>query len=208
MWTNTTITEFWQQNEADFAGDVTASEIIRLSRKYVKGKVLDIGAGSGALIERLPGAIGVDIAPKHPRVGVGDIANLPFGDGSFDAIFATDILEHLPDEVLRKGLAEIKRVLIGKGSFILTVPYKENLKQSLVYCPSCKSRFHRWGHLQYFNETIIRIMLTSLDFGAVNVKVLPLGLMAEHWIIRHFWRLFVRVGFIKANTMFVVAEKQ
>lgn len=206
MWANKTITEFWQQNEADFAGDVTATEIIRLSKKYIKGRIVDVGAGSGALVNKLPGAIGVDIVPRNLKVIEGDIANLPFSDNDLDTVFSTDVLEHLNDETLGKGLGEVNRVLKKGGMFIAIMPYKEDLKQGEVFCPNCKARFHRWGHLQVFGVGRIRALLESYGFKIVDVKVLPLGLMAEHRLVRYFWRLFVLMGFIKANTMFVVAR--
>jgi SAM-dependent methyltransferase len=49
-----------------------------------------------------------------------DIQNLPFEDGSYDFIFASHVLEHIPDD--NKALRQIRRVLKPNGIAILPVP--------------------------------------------------------------------------------------
>lgn len=208
MWTEERVRAFWENNKAVFAGDTTATEIIRLSRKHIKGRVLDIGAGSGALIDRLSNAVGVDLVPRHSRIMVGSIAALPFENAEFETIFATDVLEHLSNQILGVGLAETSRVLKQGGKLIVVVPYKEDFDQSMVLCPGCGETFHRWGHTQTFDAQTLVTELNKCQLRVINIAVLPLGLMAEHRIIRYFYPLFVRVGFIKVHDLFVVAEKE
>jgi len=50
----------------------------------------------------------------------GDAANLPFEDSAFDAVYAGEIIEHLPDP--RAGLTEWLRVLKPGGVFIMSTP--------------------------------------------------------------------------------------
>ena len=82
------LVDFWDDYGGDFAGDILASEVIRLSKKYIGENVLDVGAGSGALISKIPNAVGVDVAPKNPKIIKGDILKLPFDDAIFDTVFA------------------------------------------------------------------------------------------------------------------------
>lgn len=49
-----------------------------------------------------------------------DIQSLPFSDEQFDFVFASDVLEHIPDD--RKALSEIHRILRPNGIAILPVP--------------------------------------------------------------------------------------
>lgn len=49
-----------------------------------------------------------------------DITNLPFEDRSFDVIYASHVLEHIPDD--RKAIAEIRRILRPGGFAVLPVP--------------------------------------------------------------------------------------
>lgn len=66
--------------------------------------------------------VGREIDPARTRVGAvqGDALALPFGDGSFDRIIASEVLEHIPaDEV---AMAELARVLRPGGTMAVTVP--------------------------------------------------------------------------------------
>lgn len=49
-----------------------------------------------------------------------DIQLLPFDDEYFDFVFASHVLEHIPDD--RKALSEIQRILKPNGIAILPVP--------------------------------------------------------------------------------------
>lgn len=49
-----------------------------------------------------------------------DLTDLPFADGSFDAVYASHVLEHIGDD--RKAISEIRRVLRPGGFAVLPVP--------------------------------------------------------------------------------------
>jgi SAM-dependent methyltransferase len=55
----------------------------------------------------------------YGKVTQGDVCNLPFADGSFDLVLATDIIEHVDDLA---ALREIRRVLAPQGRVLITVP--------------------------------------------------------------------------------------
>ncbi|MFD1343234.1 class I SAM-dependent methyltransferase [Litorisediminicola beolgyonensis] len=96
------------------------------------GKVLDLCCGQGNVTEALVKAghavTGVDFSSKmlayaRKRVPGGDFVeadaqDLPFDDGSFDAVVCSFGLMHIPDQP--KALAEIRRVLKPSGQFIMT----------------------------------------------------------------------------------------
>jgi SAM-dependent methyltransferase len=54
------------------------------------------------------------------KVQKGDACNLPFGDGEFDLVLATDIIEHVDDDL--RAITEIRRVLAPGGTAIISVP--------------------------------------------------------------------------------------
>jgi SAM-dependent methyltransferase len=58
---------------------------------------------------------------------VGDVRRLPFGDRSFDAVFSYSVLQHLPKEDVRLGVAEIARVLRPGGLAWIEMPNARGL---------------------------------------------------------------------------------
>ena len=108
-------------------------------------RVLDAGCGGGLVARELAAAgaevVGVDRSlgslgvarravgrrgPGNPegvprsvgsfRPAQGRLERLPFAGGSFDAVVAADVLEHLPD--LPAAVAELARVLVPGGSLL------------------------------------------------------------------------------------------
>jgi ubiquinone/menaquinone biosynthesis C-methylase UbiE len=199
--------KFWDNNEADFAGDVSSREIIRLSGNFIGNRILDVGAGSGSLIRLIPNAIGLDLASKSPRIIEADISNMPFKSSSFDTVFATEVLEHLDNSTLTDGLREIRRILQSGGHLIITVPYNEDLRQNTVLCKNCGAKFHRWGHIQVFDEVSMVEMLERSQFDIVKIRKLPIGFMAERKFLRYARYLLDKQGFFPSKNLFVVAEK-
>ena len=105
-----------------------------LARAGLSGplRVLDAGCGTGgnfasyALYGELegvdPSPAAVDYCHRRGFSGVvcGDAERLPFDDGRFDLVTATDVLEHVSDD--RRALAEMRRVASSGGVLLLTVP--------------------------------------------------------------------------------------
>lgn len=93
------------------------------------GVVLDFGCGRSPYKDAFSHVryVGADVLvsgypqeDKRPDVYF-DGVSLPFRDASFDAVIATEVLEHVPDE--RVTLSEIRRVLKPEGRLVLTVPF-------------------------------------------------------------------------------------
>jgi SAM-dependent methyltransferase len=96
--------------------------------------ILDVGTGTGANLRLLRDlgfarVVGVDFSAEAIRfcaekglgsVQPGDVCALPFADRRFDLVFATDVIEHVEDDLA--ALREIRRVLRPGGHLLLTVP--------------------------------------------------------------------------------------
>jgi SAM-dependent methyltransferase len=87
----------------------------------VSGRVLDLACGDGALLARLPHAIGVDLSPHElaragPRVIRARAQALPFADGAFDAVACH--LAFMLFEDIEHVVAELARVVRPGGSFV------------------------------------------------------------------------------------------
>src|ERR1700693_1911436 len=67
-------------------------------------------------------AVGGELDAEAARVGAvqGDALKLPFADGSFDRVIASEVLEHIPAD--EAAMAELTRVLRPGGSMAVTVP--------------------------------------------------------------------------------------
>jgi ubiquinone/menaquinone biosynthesis C-methylase UbiE len=92
----------------------------------VKGKVLDIGCGTGLLHDFLDTEtyIGVDISRemlkrgKFSRKILADCELLPFKENIFDHVFSFTVLQNAPSYAL---ISEAYRVLKPEGIFVLTI---------------------------------------------------------------------------------------
>jgi SAM-dependent methyltransferase len=104
-----------------------------------KATILDVGTGTGnnlRLLQELgfKNVTGLDSSEEAIRfcqqkglglVKQGDVCNIPFPDNNFDVVFATDIIEHVEDDI--EALSEIRRILKPEGKVILTVPAFQSL---------------------------------------------------------------------------------
>lgn len=200
--------KYFESRQKKYSGDIRAPVIKKLSKRYIGKKVLDVGAGSGALINLIPNSIGIDLAPNNLKIKKGDITKLPFQSNFFDTIFTLEVLEHLDDETLHNGLEEVKRSLSKGGYFIVTVPYKENLKEGMVFCPYCNTWFHKNGHVRSFDENSIKNLLQKYGFKVILLKILPLGSFGRHSFLKLFWRMFNFFGLgFKPESIFLIAQK-
>ena len=112
--------------------DNSAACIERLAAILVGRTVLDVGCGTGFLVQNLS-----EIKPGHDWTGVdfiveegtrnrpadlkfqqANIEALPFADAAFDTVICTHVLEHILD--LRRAIAELRRVTAQR--LILIVP--------------------------------------------------------------------------------------
>lgn len=102
-------------------------------------RLLEIGYGSGLLLPTLQQlarrVFAVDLRPPpkslpaalerlgaHPSLVQADIRALPFATGSFDAVVAFSILEHLHHHELAPAAAELARVLAPGGVLVIGCP--------------------------------------------------------------------------------------
>lgn len=95
-------------------------------------RILDAGCGTGGNLQRFAGigdAVGVDPSADAvsfckerglESVQQAGLESLPFDDGEFDLVAATDVIEHIAAE--QQALQELWRVTGDGGTMLLTVP--------------------------------------------------------------------------------------
>lgn len=101
-------------------GEEHTRRMIELAELKKGSKVLDMGAGAGETvgIMRSMGfeAVGIDMEPRGRNVEKGDFLDLPYGDGSFDAVISQ--CAFFVSGNAEKAFSEAYRVL-GKGGKLL-----------------------------------------------------------------------------------------
>jgi len=123
-------------------------------------KALEVGCGTGTLalevqkrVGRAGSVAGIDPGPRqiararakaarrHLPVDfqVGVIEHLAFPDQTFDAVFSSLMMHHLPERLKRLGLAEIARVLKPGGRLIIADFKRKQERQGQA------ARFHAGG---------------------------------------------------------------
>jgi len=164
-----------RRDEGDFV--FVPERIPLLVAAVGRGKrVLDLGCRSGALTRHfLEGnsVVGLDVdanaLEKAAALGVEPVqANveetLPFDDGSFDAVVAGELLEHLqfPDALV----AEIRRVLLPGGVLAGSVPNAFRVQSRLRFLRG-KPPEDDPTHLRMFSPAAVRELLAG--FGRVEL---------------------------------------
>ena len=110
------------------------SSIISKFDLSLDANILDVGTSTGANLQLLrdlgftritgldqsPVAIQFCAGRGFDQVKLGDVCALPFPDASLDMVLATDIIEHVDDDL--RGLQELRRVLKPGRPLLLTVP--------------------------------------------------------------------------------------
>lgn len=87
-------------------------------------RLLNLGCGK----RHHPAWVNMDVVARDPGVIQHDIrAGLPFPEASFDAVYHSHVLEHLPRDEVPGFLAECRRVLKPGGRLRLAVPDLETI---------------------------------------------------------------------------------
>lgn len=187
--------------------------IIDRFQPYLRGHVVEIGAGTGSMSVRLaPLVERLDVVEPSPnlipvlnrRLGVynhvhisegslfDDLARYP--DNSVDAVVLVNVLEHIDND--DDALNEIRRVLAPKGHLLLYVPALQILMSEL-------DRVH--GHFRRYNRSHLtrQVIIAGLEILDTRYMDLP-GVLA--WLVMNTWsgRVSFNPRLIKVYDRFVV----
>lgn len=124
---------------------------------------------------------------------------LPFADGSFDRVIASEVLEHIPDD--GQAMSEIARVTKPGGTIAVTVP---RYGQEIV-CWTLSNEYHNTpgGHVRIYRQR-------QLEGRLRRVGLAPFGVGFAHALHTPYWWLRCAVGpkndthpFVKAYRSFL-----
>ena len=186
-------------------------------------KVIDVGAGAGrhsfeayrrgadviafdmdaeelanvdTLLQAM-GEAGEAPASAKAQVVVGNALALPYPDGEFDVVIASEILEHVPED--DAAIAELIRVLKPGGKLAVTVP--RWLPEKICWLLSDEYHANEGGHIRIYKA------------DQLQAKLVRGGLTFTHSHHAHalhspFWWLKCAVGVEKPNHPAVKAYHQ
>lgn len=109
----------------------------------------------------------------------GDALSLPFADGEFDRVVASEVLEHVPDDV--GAIAELVRVLAPGGTMAVTVP--RWLPERICWALSDEYHANEGGHIRIYrgDELVAKLEAAGVEHvGTSHAHALH----APYWWIK------------------------
>lgn len=131
---------------------------------------LDVGARDGhfsrLLSATFPRVTALDVErPQFDHPGVscvkGDITQLEFANATFDLVLCTEVLEHIPPQLLGVACSELARVT--RRHLIVGVPFKQDLRVGRTLCLNCGKRNPPWGHVNRFDLDLLKCLFPRLE---------------------------------------------
>lgn len=191
-------------------------------------RILDVGCGNGRdlppLLEAGCICTAIDCSPEMiaearkrlppPHAAlcellVADATRLPFDDGEFDAVFSSEVIEHIPD--WQAAVAEMARVLRAGGRLVLTTPNRRSwygldryvLFEGLLGRP-WKHPFDRW---KTFDEVSRAVRAAGLRLRRVLGACYLPGFILSYALPTPMKRALVRVVERYENTTAQLAPR-
>ena len=156
------------------------------------GKVLDVGCGTGALLDELRARAdevwGLDVSPEalafcqqrgHERLVQADATRLPFPDGAFDVVTAIGVIEHLKDD--ESFIRELARALKPGGALVLltsSFPFLWSLHD-------VANEHRRRYYLRPLRKRLEAAGLKTIRFSHLNFFLFPAlaaALVTHRWL--------------------------
>ena len=140
---------------------------IKKQSHYIKGRVLDVGAGDFSRYESLFDCkeyIKMDIKKNNNIDVVGRAERIPFEDSRFNSIVCTQVLGDVKN--IHKAVEEFYRVLKTDGIVLLT----ESLIDEMHDEPKDYWRFTKFGLRHLFKNAGFKIIVINQRGGFFSVK--------------------------------------
>ncbi len=188
-------------------------------------RLLDFGCGDGALLEMLAGkGARLEGYDPHPlnrtmaevRLSRPIHAEIGTVCGTFDAVACLEVLEHVPDELMDRTLAEIRSCLAPQGRCVISVPIEvgpvamaKNLARAMLgaahpgfrwrdalsaaaYQPQRVNRSRKGRMIQShigFDHIALRRRIAAAGFKVAHERFTPIGAGGHLMNSQVFWVL-------------------
>jgi len=181
---------------------ILLDEQIKKYSHHIKGRVLDVGAGSSDRYGRffdVQEYLKMDLQPGKNIDVVGQAEHIPFEAGAFDSLVCTQVLGDIrnPSEALK----EFYRVLKPGGMVLLTESFINEMHDE----PRDFWRFTRFGLEHLFQEVGFKIITIDQRGGFFtagaqnNIRYLinKFNLYSHNWsrVLSPFFRIYSKTAF-------------
>jgi len=155
-------------------------------RRLVPGspplRILDVGCGTGMNAQHLAAkghtVVGIDLSPvaieKFRQKGLeGMVCDVekdgtPFPDGSFDLVFASEVIEHVADTA--SFLVELARVLRPDGTLVLSTPNSAFWPYRILgVLGRTATEYQHPGHVRFFSR---RYLAKALELAGFAIEAI------------------------------------
>ncbi len=174
--------QLWERLPDDLAAPDFARRREFLLREAADGeRALDLGCGLGDFTAELARAgvraIGAEVAQaavarasrRHPEVEFCVVpfdGPLPFDDGAFELVWASEVIEHVADTAI--WLSEVRRVLVPGGRLLITTPSHGRLP---VLVRGVERFSEPLGdHLHLYTRRSLAQVLNEFGFAPVRIR--------------------------------------
>jgi SAM-dependent methyltransferase len=151
--------------------------LVEAERRIGRGRLLEIGAGSGAFIRvalRRGWSVSANevsetglarLRETNAEVHEGTVEAARFPDAAFDFVVSLEVLEHLPAPA--PHLKELARITRPGGLLLLSTPNFNGLSRWWL---GPRWRVIEPGHLGYFTPRTLRAALRSAGYASARVR--------------------------------------
>jgi 2-polyprenyl-3-methyl-5-hydroxy-6-metoxy-1,4-benzoquinol methylase len=143
-----------------------------------RGRVLDIGCGSGSLLEELMqlGCIGYGIEPnmsaaqacieKGLNVTCGVLNSIDYPDNFFDTVIMWHVIEHLPSP--KSTLKKVHKILKPGGHVFIYCPNADSYMTALFH--ELWRGWHLPFHFYHFTPDTMSKLVKAIDFKKILMR--------------------------------------
>ncbi|GAB2717873.1 class I SAM-dependent methyltransferase [Nocardia thraciensis] len=124
----------------------------------------------------------------------GDALAMPYEDGEFDVVVASEILEHIPDD--DRAITELVRVLKPGGALAVTVP--RWLPERICWLLSDEYHANEGGHVRIYRADELRAKISGRGLRFIHST-------HAHALHSPYWWLKCLVGVSKSDSRVVEA---
>jgi len=124
----------WKDSVDIYLGNRDLARLRPILKKYLHGKIADIGCGVNTIYRPGDDVTGVDISPECVRIMserypfgkwiVGDARNTGLPEAAYDTVVCSHVLEHFWDQTTI--IEEMKRICKPDGDIVIAVPRNSN----------------------------------------------------------------------------------